>query len=177
MQEVTGSSPVSPTNFERAGLAGQREWKMRPLSLGSARLGAGWIAVAVLSVIGCGAEVAPTEPEPPLNVPLIGRQLAFTVSNQSGRPARLIVGHMGDLRAPVGIAFPAVIAPRTRQEVVFTVPDTNDWAIWVNPDDPKGGELMGWHDIRRCFGRVALAIEIGPRGDASWSAGDPCVEQ
>lgn len=112
-----------------------------------------------------------------MNVPIIGRQLAFMVANQSNRPALLIVGRMGFARPPVGNVFPPVIAPRTRQEVVFTVPDTNDWAIWVNPDDPRGGELMGWHDIRRCFGRVALGIEIGATGDAGWSAGDPCVEQ
>ena len=167
---------MSPTNSRPMHAPWTAE--IRRLNVRSTQLGARWVAVAVIAVIACNAEVTQTEPpavSTPAEVPFVGRQLAMAVSNQSDRPARLIVGGEGDLGRPLGIALPPVVQPHRRQEVVFTVPDTNNWAIWVNAGE-GGGELISWREVRRCVGRVPIEINIAAGGGVSWGQpGASCV--
>lgn len=150
------------------------------------------MAIAALAVLACEAAIAPAAtptgapagaptpaPTPaPAAAPVAGRQLIFPVTNNSDQPAFLLVGEdtMPVTRA-VGAADPAVVPPRSKRMVVFTVPDTRTWAIFVNPGQPNVGALIIAQDVHRCVGRVPIEIMVGGRGDAVWSSpgGPSCV--
>lgn len=128
-----------------------------------------WLLVGLIAVsAACDEGQVVQEAAEPLAQ--FSRQLMIPVVNESNVPAQIIVAE--DVPPPgkvVGIAQPNVVPPQTRLDVSFLVPDTNNWAIFVNPG-PDMGPLLLASDLRGCFGRVGIEIGIGSRGDPYWSA-------
>jgi hypothetical protein len=124
------------------------------------------LAVAATAILACDA----AEPEPTPEV-MIGRQLIIPVANESALPALLIVAEdTSPVGRVVGIAEPHVVPPGSRVAVVFSVPDTRTWAIFVNPgQEPGVGPLITAHDVRLCVGLVPIEIGVGRTGDVFWS--------
>ena len=64
----------------------------------------------------------------------------------------------------VGTAVPDTVPPGASQEVVFTVPPGEGWAIFVNPG-PQLGPLILARDVPADFvGTLPLVIGVGPDG-------------
>ncbi len=112
-------------------------------------------------------------------MPAGGRQLQIPVSNDSDRPAVLVVAEdAGTMGPQVGRSQPSVVPPRTRVNVTFTVPGTSSWAIFVNPGDSGVGPLIVARDVAQCVGVVPIEIQVDDRGDIFYSTprqwcGDP----
>jgi hypothetical protein len=123
----------------------------------------------VLVLVGCeSGEVGPTPADPLAG--FVGRQLVIPVENSSALPARLIVAEdRSPIGRVVGIVQPSVIAPRTRVNVSFLVPESPDWAIFVNPG-PEMGPLLLQSDLRGCIGRLPIEIGIDRTGSPFWSS-------
>jgi hypothetical protein len=122
------------------------------------------------TALACDAAELEATPEPTPEL-MIGRQLIIPVANESALPALLIVAEdTSPVGRVVGIAEPHVVPPNSRMVVVFTVPDTQSWAIFVNPgQEPGVGPLLTAHDVRLCVGRVPIEIGVGRTGDVYWS--------
>jgi hypothetical protein len=121
------------------------------------------VAVA-LTLTACG--IAPIDPLNPG-----ARQWIIPVDNLSNLPAVVAVAKDEfPIGALVGTAMPNPVPPRTRVDVVFTVPHAGqDWAIFVNPG-PNLGALISARDVPPGrSGRLPLAISVGPNGDPSVS--------
>ncbi len=93
------------------------------------------------------------------------REWRITVENLDAAPARLMVAEdespIGEL---VGTAEPATVPPGATQEVVFTVPPGDGWAIFVNPS-PLNGPLILASDVPAdVTGALPLGIGIGADG-------------
>lgn len=93
------------------------------------------------------------------------REWRIIVENLDAAPARLMVAEdeapIGEL---VGTAEPATVAPGATQEVVFTVPPGDGWAIFVNPS-PLNGPLILARDVPAdVTGALPLKIGIGADG-------------
>lgn len=141
---------------------------MRGLSL--RRRTAFAIAVTVM-VAGCGTGVIPGDPAGPA-MPAGSREWIIEVDNQSAQPARLMVAEdtmpLGDL---VGTANPPQVPPMTKQDVVFSVPPGETWAIFVNPG-PNLGPLILARDVPPdAEGRLPVAIIVNPNGQPGASLG------
>ena len=121
------------------------------------------LAVTVI-LSGCGMGVLPGDPA----LPSGAREWIIPVDNQSNQPARLMVAEdtvpVGDL---VGTAEPPQVPPGTKQDVVFTVPPGQTWAIFVNAS-PEMGPLILARDVPAdAHGRLPLNIIVGQNGDPS----------
>lgn len=93
------------------------------------------------------------------------RQWRITVENQSRAPARLFIAEdempMG---ATVGTVVPNTVPAGDTQEVVFTVPPGEDWAIFVNPS-PAYGALIGARDVPPdAAGELPIGIVVNADG-------------
>lgn len=65
----------------------------------------------------------------------------------------------------VGTAVPNTVARGVSQEVVFTVPPGDTWAIFVNPSATRGPLILA-RDVPADFtGTLPLVIGIGPDGE------------
>ena len=91
------------------------------------------------------------------------------VSNQSARPATLVVAAPGDVRDVVGSVDPPIVPAHATVTVRFSVPSSGDWAIWAN-----GGELMGSFDLKGRRGNIPMGIDIGADGSSSWWCQGDC---
>ena len=120
------------------------------------------VAALTLSLVACGTGLLPGEFAGP------ARQWIITVDNQSAEPARLMVAAdtmpVGDL---VGRAEPSSVPPKTTQEVVFTVPAGEGWAIFVNPTNVRGPLILARDVPPNIIGKLPLSIFIGPDGEPS----------
>lgn len=121
------------------------------------------VAAMTLWLVACGTGLLPGDPA------ALGpgaRQWIITVENQSAEPARLMVaedqGLAGDL---VGTAEPSSVPPKTTQDVVFTVPAGESWAIFVNPTNVRGPLILSADVPRDITGKLPLSILIGPDGE------------
>lgn len=92
-----------------------------------------------------------------------GQQIVMEVANHSPRPATLAVAVHGDVSKIVGSVTPAIIQAGATATVRFTVPPTDDWAIWAND-----GELMSDLDLHQRRGNIPMGIDIGSDGSPSW---------
>jgi hypothetical protein len=69
----------------------------------------------------------------------------------------------------VGTAVPSTVPAGATQDVVFTVPPGQGWAIFVNPS-PGRGPLILAQDVPPNFGgEFPGTIIIGANGDSSFS--------
>ena len=106
-------------------------------------------------------------------MPAGSRQLVISVQNGSSRPVPVFVASMGvsepggqvPATAVRGLAQPGIVPPMTTVQVVFTVPPTNDWAIYAN-----GGELIGPADVGGHAGKLPIAIVISADGIPGWTS-------
>jgi len=127
---------------------------------------AGWLASVVVTILvgGCGTGLIPGDPAPPPGT----REWIIAVDNQSAQPARLMVAEdttpVGDL---VGTADAPQVPPGTKQDVVFTVPPGQTWAIFVNPSPERGPLILAMDVPPDAKGRLPLTILVGPNGDPS----------
>ena len=97
-------------------------------------------------------------------IPMLdGELIVMEVTNQSPRPATLVVAAPGQARQVVGSVDPAVVPAGGSATVRFLVPPTSRWSIWAND-----GELMGDVDIGNRRGNIPMGIDIGPDGSPSW---------
>lgn len=120
--------------------------------------------VLACSLAACSAVGFP----PP--APAGSREWRINVENMSGAPARLLVAEdtmpVGKL---VGTAVPDAVPAGVSQEVVFTVPPGDTWAIFVNPG-PQLGPLILARDVPAdVAGELRITIGIGPDGQPSVS--------
>jgi hypothetical protein len=104
-----------------------------------------------------------------INVPPAGsREWRITVENLSNAPANLFVAEdlqsMGPL---VGTAVPSTVAPGVTQEVVFTVPPGDGWAIFVNPSPERGPLILAADVPPDVAGPLPVSIGIGADGSSS----------
>ncbi len=105
----------------------------------------GIAAAAVLAIAVVGVNLLPGQG------PGVGqdrsRQLVIVVNNMTKAPVDLFVAEDGaPMGQAVGTAVPSTIPPMSGQEVVFTVPSHERWAIFVNPG-PDGGGLISARDV------------------------------
>jgi hypothetical protein len=101
------------------------------------------------------------------------REWIITVQNSSNGPAQLQVAEDGPTMGRlVGTANPSTVAAGATQEVVFTVPPGEGWAIFVNPG-PNRGPLMLSRDIpAEVSGKLPVTIGIGENGEPYAQAPD-----
>jgi hypothetical protein len=93
------------------------------------------------------------------------RQMTMTVENKSGVPARLFVAKDEHPMGPVvGTAIPGQVPAGATQEVVFTVPPDQGWAIFVNPG-PERGPLLIASDLDGRSGRLTIIIGVETNGE------------
>ena len=103
-------------------------------------------------------------------VPMLdGELIVMEVTNQSPRPATLVVAAPGQVREVVGSVDPAIVPAGGSATVRFLVPATGHWSIWAND-----GELMGHFDIGKRRGHIPMGIDIGPDGSPSWWCKNDC---
>jgi len=105
-----------------------------------------------------------------LPVPMLdGEVIVMDVTNQSPRPATLVVAAPGQRDKVLGSVDPSVIPARANATVRFLVPKTGQWAIWAND-----GELMSDTDVGERRGGIPMGIDIGPDGSAGWWCKNDC---
>ena len=135
-----------------------------------------WSAIPSLEVfdpshLGSGAPV----PNPPGS-----RRLVIHVNNMTKAPIDLLVGEDGaPMGKVVGTAQPSTIPAMTGQDVTFTVPAGEDWAIFIDPD-PSDDGLISARDVSpTATGAIPFTIwvdegveplVVGPDGKR-WSGG------
>jgi hypothetical protein len=120
------------------------------------------IAALTLVLAGCGTGLLPGDPARPAG----GREWVITVTNNSNEPAILAVAEdVPNMGALVGTAQPSSVPPRTTQDVVFTVPPGDGWAIFVNPSPERGPLIISQDVPPNVSGRLPITIDIGPNGD------------
>lgn len=120
-------------------------------------------AVALLcSLAAC--ELIPNPVADPLPEPG-ARRWIITVENSSAQPAALFVAeHLAQMGRSVGTVVPNTVPAGTTQEVVFTVPPGQGWAIFVNPG-PNMGPLILAQDVPLgVSGKLPITIGVGPDG-------------
>jgi hypothetical protein len=109
----------------------------------------------------------------PIEVPVAARRLIIEVSNNSDRDAVLLVASDEGTNFPnvrkVGTARPPLVPPHATINVVFTVPQTGNWAIFVNPSPDYGPLLMGM-EFGTCAGLVPIGIRVNADGAPGWSS-------
>jgi hypothetical protein len=120
------------------------------------------VAAMLVLATGCGTGILPGDPM----LESGSRQWIIPVQNESAREAVLLIAEdapfMGDA---VGRVEPSTVPPNTTQDVVFTVPPGDGWAIFVNPG-PDRGSLIGALDVPpHAEGRLPVTIIIAPNGD------------
>lgn len=129
------------------------------------RYGRGLIIAALAFVsAGCGMGLIPGDPAMPPG----SREWIVTVQNDSNAPAVLSVAEdtvpVGDA---VGTVRPSSVPPNSSQDVVFTVPPGDGWAIFVNPSRERGPLIIP-HDVPPEFsGRLPITIFVAQNGEPS----------
>lgn len=122
------------------------------------------IATLVLVCAGCGMGLIPGDRAMPPG----SREWVMTVQNDSNAPAVLSVAEdtvpVGDA---VGTARPGNVPPNSSQDVVFTVPPGEGWAIFVNPSPERGPLIIAQDVPPEVSGRLPITIFIGPNGEPS----------
>jgi hypothetical protein len=114
------------------------------------------LALAAL-VVACSVVTAPPPPG--------SREWRMTVENQSHAPARLFVAEdLQQMGAMVGTAVPNTVPAGATQEVVFTVPPGDGWAIFVNPGPMLGPLILAGDVPPDVAGDLPISIGIGPDG-------------
>jgi hypothetical protein len=131
------------------------------------------IAFAVTVMLaGCGMGVITGDPARPA-MPAGSREWIIEVDNQSAQPALLMVAEdtmpVGQL---VGVADPPQVPPKTKQDVVFSVPPGQTWAIFVNPGPERGPLILAMDVPPDAEGRLPVAIVISPNGEPGAMSGD-----
>ena len=116
----------------------------------------------VCSLAACG--VMPNPVADPLPEPG-ARRWIITVENMSAQPAALFVAEdVSPMGRSVGTVVPNSVPAGATQDVVFTVPPGQGWAIFVNPG-PNLGPLILAQDVPPgVSGVLPLTIGIGPDG-------------
>jgi hypothetical protein len=108
--------------------------------------------------IAASAQAPTTQQTPRLSAPE-ARALTIPVQNTSGQAAELFVARdTQPMELLVGTVEPSTVEPGFTQDVAFTVPAGDDWAIFVNPG-PDRGPLILASDIPSDASRE-LPIEI-----------------
>jgi hypothetical protein len=93
------------------------------------------------------------------------RQMTMTVENKHGAPARLFVARDEHPMGPiVGTAVPSVVPAGVTQDVVFTVPPDEGWAIFVNPSGERGPLLLA-SDLAGRSGKLTIIIGVEANGE------------
>jgi hypothetical protein len=88
----------------------------------------------------------PTQPSAP-EVEPEARVLTIPVQNTSGQAVELFVARdTQPVEVLVGTVEPSTVGPGITEDVTFTVPAGEDWAIFVNPG-PDRGALIASYDI------------------------------
>lgn len=96
------------------------------------------------------------------------RQMTMTVDNKSRAPAILLVAEdLMVMGRTVGTAIPGSVPAGAMQDVVFTVPPDQGWAIFVNPG-PERGPLLLASDLAGLSGRLSISIGIDATGEPYW---------
>jgi hypothetical protein len=118
------------------------------------------LALALL-LAACGTGALPDA----VAMPPGSRQWIINVDNQSGQDAHLLVASdAGQPGEQVGNATPAIVPPRTKRDVVFSVPPGEAWAIFVSPMAERA--LLTAADVPPdVAGRLPISIVIEPSGD------------
>ena len=125
----------------------------------SAILRAVGVLVIAAWVAGCGVVDIAT-PLPPGS-----RQLVITVDNRSAKPAMIEVAEDASQKGPiVGIVSPNPIPPGATVDVVFGIPPTRTWAIFVNAG-PDIGPLITAADVPQgALGKLPVKIVVNADG-------------
>jgi hypothetical protein len=126
------------------------------------------VSIAVVcSVAACGF----LNPNPDPSLEPGTRQWIITVENLSGQPAALFVAEdLAAMGRSVGTAVPSTVPPRVSQDVVFTVPPGQAWAVFVNPG-PDRGPLIKAQDVPpHVSGALPITIGIDHSGAPWFSA-------
>jgi hypothetical protein len=122
------------------------------------------------SLVACGLipnPVADPLPEPG------ARRWIITVENMSAQPARLFVAEdESPMGRSVGTADPSTVPAGATQDVVFTVPPGQGWAIFVNPGPSLGPLILAQDVPPGVSGELPLTIGIGPDGSPYSSVPD-----
>jgi hypothetical protein len=93
------------------------------------------------------------------------RQMTMTVENNSGAPARLFVARDEQpMGRTVGTAVPNLVPAGVTQDVIFTVPPDQGWAIFVNPG-PERGPLLLASDLAGRSGKLDIRIGVQANGE------------
>lgn len=124
------------------------------------------VSAALICLLpGCGMLDPAPFPKPAPVLEPGARQWIITVENMSRKPANLFVAEdLGQMGQSVGIADPSMVPAGATQDVVFSVPPGQGWAIFVNPG-PKMGPLILAQDVPpEAAGSLPIRIGIGPDG-------------
>jgi hypothetical protein len=100
--------------------------------------------------------------------PSAGRQLIITVENTSRAPARLVVAeNVSPIGPIVGTAVPDLVPAGVTQDVVFTVPADEGWAIFLNHEKYRGALVLAMELTGRS-GKLPVTIAIDADGEVIW---------
>ena len=140
----------------------------------------GLLAIAALSV-GCATGSLPSATLPtappavvetgPVDPPVGERQLVIEISNHDDQPATVLVGEDREFpdNVPVGNAVPNTLPAYSTVRVLFTVPATDDWAIFLNPG-PEQGPVISAFELGDCVGFVPIKISVDFGGGSQVTA-------
>ena len=120
------------------------------------------LLVLAFLLTACGTGAIPGD----VAMPNGSRQWIINVDNQSGEDARLIVA-LGNVEIgeQVGNATPAVVAPRTKRDVVFAVPPGDEWAIFLTT--AQRGAMLTANDVPLdVAGKLPISLVIDVNGDS-----------
>jgi hypothetical protein len=121
----------------------------------------------VCAVAGCGF----LNPNPDATPESGTRRWIITVENLSGQPARLFVAEdLAAMGRSVGTAVPSTVPAGVTQDVVFTVPPGQGWAIFVNPGPNRGPLILARDVPPNARGVLGVTIQITQDGSPNVSA-------
>jgi hypothetical protein len=115
-----------------------------------------FVALAVcVTLLGCGPGSVPTPTGP--------RQLNFNVRNESDQEVRIVITRNSDM-ALAGSMDPSFVPPRTLLPIILTVPEGNEWALYIEPSMSDIGPLIFGTDLAGCRGVIRLEIQVDTQG-------------
>ena len=100
--------------------------------------------------------------------PAGSREWRISVQNMSNAPAILFVAEdQQAMGALVGTVVPSTVPAGVTQDVVFTVPPGDGWAIFVNPGPDRGPLILAADVPADAAGPLPVSIGIGADGSPS----------
>jgi len=131
-----------------------------------------WLRVAA------SAQAPAPEPTPATSAPEVAtetRVLSIPVQNMNGEPAQLFVARdTQPMEFLVGTVEPSTVGPERTEDVAFTVPAGEDWAIFVNPGPDRGPLILASDIPPDASGELPIEINVDQFGSPGvQTLGDP----